>query len=174
MIKVPNSAKTTKILLRDAFHAPDLALTIVSVGRIIDAGYSVEFNTNTKMCYFRKADSTVIGNIPKGVNGLFKLDHAMAAVTEDKPIEIQSLHRKLGHISFDAIRALFRANSIAGVRLVDHSLSSLCDSCEHTKMMRKLICKDREAAPAQAFGEEIPQTYGGHRPMKALENANTM
>jgi hypothetical protein len=77
------------------------------------------------MCYLRKADGTVIGNIPKGVNGLSKLDHAMA---EDKPIEIQSLHRKLGHISLDAIRALFRANSIAGVRLVDNSLSSLCDS----------------------------------------------
>jgi hypothetical protein len=33
MIKVPNSAKTSRILLRDAFHAPDLALTIISVGR---------------------------------------------------------------------------------------------------------------------------------------------
>jgi hypothetical protein len=75
MIKVPNGTKTTKILLCDAFNAPDLALTIVSVGRILDAGYSVEFDTNTKMCYLRKADGTVIGNIPKGINGLFKLDH---------------------------------------------------------------------------------------------------
>ena len=168
IIKVPNGAKTSKILLRDAFHAPDLALTIVSVGRILDAGYSVEFDTNTKTCYLRKADGTVIGNIPKGVNGLFKLDHAMAAVTEDKPIEIQSLHRKLGHISFDAIRALFRANSIAGVRLVDHSLSSLCDSCEHAKMTRKPIRKEREAAPAQAFGEEIHTDVWGPSPNESL------
>jgi hypothetical protein len=58
---------------------------IVSVGHILDAGYSVEFNTNTKMCYLWKADSTVIGNIPKGINGLFKLDHAMAANRDPVP-----------------------------------------------------------------------------------------
>ena len=164
MIKVPNGAKTSRILLCNAFHVPDLTLMIVSVGRILDGGYSVEFNTNTKMCYLRKANGTVIGTIPKGINGPFKLDHAMAAVTEDKPIEIQSLHRKLGHISLDAIRALFRTNSIAGVRLVDHSLSSSCDSCEHVKMMRKAICKEREAAPAQAFGEEIYTDVWGPSP----------
>jgi hypothetical protein len=168
MIKVPNGAKTSKILLCDAFHAPDLALMIVSVGRILNAGYSVEFDTNTKMCYLWKADGTVIGNIPKGVNGLFKLDHAMAAVTEDKSIEIQSLHRELGHISFDAIRALFHANSIAGVRLVDHSLSSLCNSCEHAKMTRKAIRKEHEAAPAQAFGEEIHTDVWGPSPNQSL------
>ena len=47
IIKVPNGAMTSKILLRDAYHAPDLALMIVSVGRILDAGYSVDFDMNT-------------------------------------------------------------------------------------------------------------------------------
>jgi hypothetical protein len=98
---------------------------------------------------------------PKGVNGPFKLDHAMAAVTEDKPIEIQSLHRKLGHISFDAIRALFRANSIAGVRLVDHSRANPFARSTRLRLLKPLA-------------KRFTQMYGGHRPMKASENANTM
>ena len=32
------------ILLRDVLHAPDLTLTVVLIGRIVQVGYSVEFN----------------------------------------------------------------------------------------------------------------------------------
>ena len=41
IIKVPNGATRSTILLCDVLHAPDLALTVVSIGRIVQVGYSV-------------------------------------------------------------------------------------------------------------------------------------
>ena len=52
----------------------------------------------------------MIGNIPTGLNGLFKLDHSFAAITPNKSVNIHTLHRKLGHISLDAIRALVHSD----------------------------------------------------------------
>ena len=41
----------------------------------------------------------MIGNIPAGLNGLFKLDHSFAAITPNKLVNIHTLHRKLGHMT---------------------------------------------------------------------------
>jgi hypothetical protein len=141
--------------LCDVLQAPDLALTVVSIGRIVQVGYSVEFDQDK--CVIRKRNGSTIGNILAGSNGLFKLDHSFAAITPDKSVDIHALHRKLGHISLDAIRALVRsnANAITGINLIGNSISSLCNTCEHAKMTRKAIHKEREAPPAQTFGEEI-------------------
>jgi hypothetical protein len=43
-IKVPNDATTSMILLHDVLHAPDLVLTVVSIGLIVQVGYTVEFD----------------------------------------------------------------------------------------------------------------------------------
>ena len=42
-IQVPNGASSSKVLLRDALHAPEMGLTVVSIGRIVKAGYAVQF-----------------------------------------------------------------------------------------------------------------------------------
>jgi hypothetical protein len=166
IIKVPNGATTSMILLRDVLHAPDLALTLVSIGRIVQVGYSAEFNQDK--CVIRKCDGSTIGNIPAGLNGLFKSNYSFAAITPDKSVDIHALHRKLGHISLDAIRALVRSNAITGINLIDNSISSLCDSCEHAKMTRKAIRKEREAPPAQTFGEKIYTDVWGPSPNLSL------
>src|SRR5258707_9415829 len=38
-----NGETSSKVLLKDALYAPDLALTVVSIGRIAKAGYTVQF-----------------------------------------------------------------------------------------------------------------------------------
>jgi hypothetical protein len=70
-IQVPNGEASTKVLLKDALHAPDLCLTVVLIGRIIKAGYAVEFidsHCNIK----RGPDGPIIGWIPVTQNGLIK------------------------------------------------------------------------------------------------------
>jgi hypothetical protein len=166
IIKVPNGATTSTILLRNVLHAPDLALTVVSIGWIVQVGYSVEFNQDK--CVIRKCDGSTIENIPTGSNGLFKLDHSFAAITPDKLINIHALHRELGHILLDAIRALIRSNAITGINLINNSISLLCDSCEHAKMTCKAIHKEHEAPPAQTFGEEIHTNVWGPSPNLSL------
>ena len=42
-IEVPNGAMSNKVILKDMLHVPDLCLTIMSVGCIIKARYTVQF-----------------------------------------------------------------------------------------------------------------------------------
>ena len=42
-IEVPNSQTTTKVLLQDALHAPDMGVTIVLISQITNAGCTVSF-----------------------------------------------------------------------------------------------------------------------------------
>jgi hypothetical protein len=42
-IKISNGSNTTTILLKDVLHCPDMGLTLVSIGKIMNAGYKVIF-----------------------------------------------------------------------------------------------------------------------------------
>jgi hypothetical protein len=101
---VPNGKASTKVLLKDALHAPDLCLTVVSIGCIIKARYAVKFiddHCNIK----RGPDGPIIGWIPATQNRLFRTEHMFAAadLILAEPMDILTLHRRLGHISVDAI-----------------------------------------------------------------------
>ena len=42
-IHVPNNGQTSNIMLQDVLYAPDIGVTLVSIGLIDKAGYSVTF-----------------------------------------------------------------------------------------------------------------------------------
>ena len=169
-IKVPNGTTSNKVLLKDTLHAPDLCLTVVSIGRIVKAGYTVQFAGNS--CEIKGGqDDRVIGRIPVGANGLFRVEHTFAATdnpTSAEAVDILTLHRRLGHISVDAICALIRAGSITGVHVIDDFPPFICDSCEYAKTTRKQIHKERVAPQAQAFGEEVHTDVWGPSPTLSL------
>ena len=169
-IDVPNGATSSRVLLKDALHAPDLCLTVVSIGRIIKAGYAVQFAGDS--CDIKKGeDGRIIGRIPVSANGLFKVEHAFAAAdnaASAEPVDILTLHRRLGHISVDAIRTLIRAGSITGVQVIDDFPPFICDSCEYAKTTRKPIRKERAEPPAQSFGDEVHTDVWGPSPTHSL------
>jgi transposase InsO family protein len=168
-IDVPNGASSTKVLLCDALYAPDLGLTVVSIGRIVKAGCTVEFEDGT--CRIKR-NSNVIGNVPASANGLFKVDHALAAAESLERVDILTLHRRLGHIALNTIRTLVRNKAISGIHLIDDHPPFACDSCEYAKTTRKPIQKQHEGPQATAFGDEIhsdvwgastPESLGGRK-----------
>jgi len=119
-IQVSNSATSTKVLLKDALHVPDLCLTVVSIRRIAKAGYTVQFAEDS--CSIKKGESgPVIGRIPTGANGLrlFKVEHAFAAGIPAEPINIFTTYGS-GSFSVEAICALTRASSITGFQVTDN------------------------------------------------------
>jgi hypothetical protein len=158
LIEVPNGESSTKIVLCDVLYAPDLGLTVVSIGRIVKANYTVEFDQGC--CNIKqKKDGQKIGSIPAGASGLYKVDHALSAIFSaiipEEPIDILMLHQRLGHISLDSIRSFVRANAVAGLQVIDNKPSFVCDLCEHAKKTRKPIKKEHQSAQAQAFGNEV-------------------
>jgi hypothetical protein len=131
---VPNGETTSKVVLKDTLHAPDMGLTVVAISCIISAGCTVQFED--KSCKI-KHGNTIIGDIPTRANGLYKVDHALSAVVSPEQVDILTLHRRLGHISVDAIRTLIRTNTVSGLHLVDNLPTFICDSCEYAKAMCK-------------------------------------
>ena len=95
-IDVPNGKSSTKVLLYDVLHVPDLGLMVVSIGRVVKAGFSVKFNQ--KNCNIkRKSDGKKIGSVPAGAGttgllGLYKVNHVLSAITSaattEEPVNI--------------------------------------------------------------------------------------
>ena len=93
---------------------------------------------------------------------------SQANATPVEQVDIHTLHRRLGHISADAIRALIRNHAVEGVELIDDRSPIICDSCEYAKMTCKIILKERVAPLAKNFGDEIHSDLWGPSPVTSL------
>jgi hypothetical protein len=81
-IEVPHGESSTSVILREVLHAPDMAMTIVSISRITKLGNSVTFEKES--CTIKNAKGKVVGTIKANANGLYRVEHpvtASAAVT---------------------------------------------------------------------------------------------
>jgi hypothetical protein len=110
--------------------------------------------------------------IPASANHLYKVEHTFTAASANQitveHIDIHTLHRRLGHITADAIRALISNSAITGIRIIDDGSPIICNSCEYAKLTRKLIKSKRSAPPANQFGEEIHSDVWGPSPTNSL------
>jgi hypothetical protein len=68
-IQVPNGDTFTPVILCNALHAPEMALTVVSISCITKAGLVVSFEGNA--CNITNAEGKVVGRIPSNSNGLY-------------------------------------------------------------------------------------------------------
>ena len=91
-INVPNGQGTIPVTLCDTLHAPDMALTIVSIGWIINSGCLVSFKK--KSCKIKNKSGKVISNIPASSNRLHKVKHSFVAASANaiKQVDIHTLH----------------------------------------------------------------------------------
>ena len=164
-IEVPNGESSSSVTLKDVLHAPDMALTIVSIGRITKSGCAVTFEGD--ICRIKRGGKT-IGVVPASANGLYRVDHSEMAGSATTDVSLLSLHRRLGHISADAIRTLVRQGAVTGINLVDNGRTIDCESCEYAKTTRKAIRKEREDPLADSFGAEIHSDVWGPSPTMSL------
>ena len=89
-ISVPNYGEITLITLTDTLHAPNIALTIISIHCIAQASYSVSFEG--EHCKIKDRKGEIIGDILANENGLYKVKHAYAALTDLKSVDLGMLH----------------------------------------------------------------------------------
>src|SRR5271170_4524751 len=96
-IKIPNDLKNTTVLLKDVLHCPDMGLTLVSIGKITNAGYKVIFRGPN--CRIFDPRDKVIGNITVE-NGLYRVTHKatvnIAMAGEDREVlTVEEFHRRM-------------------------------------------------------------------------------
>ena len=69
-IELPNGTKCTKTILKEAIHAPDMAFTLISVGRLDNTKCSTTFSGG--MCTIRYPSGRTMAIIPCA-NGLYRV-----------------------------------------------------------------------------------------------------
>jgi hypothetical protein len=151
-IDVPNNGSSTRVVLQDALHAPDMGPMIMSIRWIIRAGCVVLFEGNS--CYIKNKKGKVIRKIPHSANGPFKVKCQVMAASMEEHVSIPTLYCRLGHISPGAICSLIHHNVIKGMKITDDDFTS-CDSCNYAKTTCKPIKAECTVVPAMAFGEEV-------------------
>ena len=170
-IFIPNGSSTTHILLRDVLYAPKMGITLVSIGKLDVAGYVALFHD--KRCQIFDARKKKLGEIPL-TSGLYSLRSSHTArrlfaglAKQGKPLTMQEVHERLGHIAPDSIRQMIQDGTVTSITLDEaHKLMGTCDSCEYAKLMRKPIGKLHDPLRQSNLGDEIHIDLWGPSPVQ--------
>ncbi|THG92498.1 hypothetical protein EW026_g8418 [Hermanssonia centrifuga] len=168
-VDVPNGETTSRVLLTDVLYAPDMGVTLISISRIDASGSSILFKSG-KCCLYNPVDD-LVGKIPV-VDGLYCVYHPKhidyAGRVKDV-LTVEELHRRMGHISYDAARHLVKEGLIIGVVLDDAPPTGPCAVCNAAKATRKPIWKEHEGERAAAVGGKVHSDVWGLSPVETLK-----
>ena len=153
--------------MHNALHVLEIGLTVLSIGHIIKAGYTMQFED--KLCEIKKGGSTT-GSIPISANGLFKVEHALTGSAAKSPTyaDILTLHHRLGHLLANSICTFICSNAVFGLYPIDNFLPFTCNLCEYAKVTCKPIHKECEAPLADYFSVEVHSDVWGPSPTLSL------
>ena len=155
-VLLPNGKSTTKILLKDVLYAPKMGLTLISIGKIDVASFAPLFHKGNLTIFSCGRKRKKLAMIPLK-NELYRLEHEaeVAVIVKEELITIEKLHRLMGHISLEVVKALVQKGVVEGFKLDKTSKITSCDSCEYGKAHHKAIKKEREFPRASNVGDEI-------------------
>src|ERR1700722_825388 len=161
--RISNGEETSRVALKNVIYAPDMANTLISVGRLGDAGLTALFTKAT--CKVQTEDGAVIATAPRR-DRLYRptlhfdvqpLKVAHAAV---KNVSLADAHRILGHISYSAVRHLAKIRAVDRLEIDLNSPEEFCEACAQAKPLRKPF-PEEASNRAKIFGERlIGDTWG--------------
>ena len=108
IVSIPNGDGDARIKLTCVLYTPTLGFTLISIGRIDDAGYYSTFGG--RVCEIQLSVRQTVGTIPKS-GGVYRVPHGThvaAAAIGIKRMTLHELHKRMGHISPRVIKDLLR------------------------------------------------------------------
>ena len=167
VVDVPNGSGQTQLRLQGVLYSAEVGYTLVSIGRLDEAGFTVSFGGGK--CVLVGEDGVEVGVVPKTSTRVYRVDHEQAvANAAEERLTLDKLHRRMGHISLDAARKLLKDNMITGVRLeYSPTKNFFCASCVYAKATRKAAPKLRESERADVFGGEVHSDLWGKAPVES-------
>ena len=161
-IKLPNGAKYTKTILKEAIHALDMAFTLILVGQLDDTKCSATFSGG--MCIIHNPSSHTIATVPC-TNSLYHI-----TVPEDTPtinyasiamvkLTISKAHWKLG--------LAIAKGHITGIQLDPESKPEFCEVCAKAKAAQQPFPKELETCTTK-YREHIHWDLWGPASVQSL------
>jgi len=135
-IKCYNENATKTITLKNVLYIPSLHSNLLSVKKITEHGFIIEFKN--KICNILEDKKIIV--TAESVGNLYKLrtEHkALSSMKTHSDNCIHTWHRKLGHRDPDAIRKLVKENMAYGITLQECEIKETCENCIQGKMSRK-------------------------------------
>ena len=135
-LELPNGSNKSKMLFKNAIHTLEMAFTLISISRLNKAGFSATFCKG--MCTMKNPSNQAIATIPH-TNGLYRIiatsssNKAEMANTVSGKMSISEAHRKLGHISYLAIKHAIFNGFITGIELDSNLKPEFCEACAKAK-----------------------------------------
>lgn len=170
ILDLPNGRTSTAIRLTDVLYAPALTYTLISIGRLDNAGYTTTFGGGVGTIF--DGSGEVIGIIPKS-KGLYRIvqksesEGTAHAVLEK--LTVMELHRRLGHAASSTVQKLVKNGLVDGIEL-DLSVKDpeFCETCVFAKAKRQSIPKQREGPRATEYGAEIHSNVWGPASVQSI------
>ena len=169
-----NGSDKTKVIFKNTIYTLEMAFTLISISRLDKADYSIVFTKG--MCMIKNPTSQTIATIPNS-DGLYKIASPIATDTKNMAniasgkMSLSQAHRKLGHISYSAIKHAISQGFIAGIELDPESKPDFCDACAKAKSAHQPFPKESESR-VEKFGERVHWDLWGPATVKSL-NGNS-
>jgi Pol polyprotein, beta-barrel domain/Integrase core domain/GAG-pre-integrase domain len=166
VINVPNGTTTSQLNLTEVLYSPEVGYTLVSIGRLDDAGFAITFADGK--CVIREQGGRPVGTVPKAGHGLYCVSHEHdTANSAEDVLTLDQFHRQMGHISPETIKRLVTKGFVTGVKLETLPTGEpfFCESCVYAKATCKPVPKVREGNRASAFGDEVHSDLWGPAPV---------
>ena len=109
------------------------------ISRCDDAGYCTDFSH--QKCVIRSANGKTLLQAPK-LHGLYCLDNELVKNQTYQSLTAFDVHKKLGHISYKALRHLLNHGMIHGIELDSIGDKITCDTCIKSKITCKPLPKE--------------------------------
>jgi gag-polypeptide of LTR copia-type/Zinc knuckle len=175
VIEVPAGLDVSKMTLNEVLYSPEIGYTLISVGRLDDAGFTTTFGQGE--CEVRDSNGDLVGTIPKSVKGLYRVVHesvdpsyADSANAATAHLSLMEFHRCMGHISPAVAERLVSKGFVTGVSLDTSGTDGpvFCESCVFVKSHHESISKVHKGERATEFGGEIHSDVWGPAPVDSL------
>ncbi|KAG9221993.1 hypothetical protein CCMSSC00406_0009201 [Pleurotus cornucopiae] len=123
----------------DALHTPDVTSDLISVSKLDGKGLSILFSKGTAHVYDGKEKLILTATKRSGLYVFDVKDPPAANVARslEKPVNMDTWHRRYGHAGIDRIRESFNKSLVDGGRVEGASSEEKCVPCVHGKGTRR-------------------------------------
>ncbi len=165
-IRLPGESSTSNLNLVKVLYSPEVGYTLISVGRLDDLGFRLEFGGGK--CTIYAPDGKLAGIVPKDSSGLYRMWHKVEEASTVETVLLDEFHCKMAHISPAVAKQMVERGFVTGIRLDTSDGIKFCELCVYGKATSKPIAKFRGSEQATRMGGEVHSDVWGPAPVTSL------
>jgi hypothetical protein len=176
------NGRRTHLTFKAAVHTPDLSANLISISKFDDLGFYTTFGggkvvfldtTKNVMMEGRRVGGMYLLNMGTSpvAAGINNNTVAMSARSHEKPVGLDTWHRRLGHAGISAIRDMSRKDLVEGLSITgDMNVPGKCEDCILGKHVARPY--DEEVTPEEEVLERVHIDLWGPASVKSIGGAS--